>query len=246
VRRGGPARVSAGVGTVRVFDDEATLAAAAADAIASALARGLASLGRASLGLSGGRTPAPVYRALAAEPLRSALEWARVRFYFADERAVPPGDPESNFRLARETLIDPLRIPPRNVHRMKGEYPDLEAAAIEYEAHLDGPIDMLVLGLGEDGHIASLFPGSPVLDEMKRRVAVVTDSPKPPPRRLTLTPRVLAEARHILVVVTGDAKAGAVARALQGDENPRQVPGRMVRERDWVLDRAAAARMRDA
>ena len=233
--------MSAGAGTVRVFDDETALAAAAADAIALGLARGLEALGRASIGLSGGRTPAPAYRALAAEPVRSRVDWGRVRFYFADERAVPPGDPESNFRLARETLIDPLGIPPRNVHRMKGEYPDLEAAAIEYEAHLDGPIDVLVLGLGEDGHVASLFPGSSWLSETKRRVAVVTDSPKPPPRRLTLTPRVLSEARQVLVLVTGNAKAAAVARALEGGEGPSQVPGRLVRERDWYLDRAAAA-----
>jgi 6-phosphogluconolactonase len=236
--------VSPAAKTVRVFDDEAALAAAVADAIASGLARGLETLGRASLGLSGGRTPVPAYRALAAEPLRSRLDWTRVRFYFADERAVPPGDPESNFRLARETVIDPLRIPPRNVHRMKGEYPDLEVAAVEYEAHLDGPIDVLVLGLGEDGHVASLFPGSPWVGETRRRVAVVTDSPKPPPRRLTLTPRALAEARQVLVLATGDAKAAAVARALEGGEEPREVPGRLVREREWYLDRAASAGLR--
>src|SRR5205814_1562451 len=110
---------------------------------------------------SGGRTPVPLYRALAGADLRERIEWSRVRIWFADERAVAPEDPASNFRLARETLIDPLRIPPTHVHRMKGEYADLTAAVEEYESHLVEPIDLLVLGVGEDGHIASLFPGSP-------------------------------------------------------------------------------------
>lgn len=232
------------MGGVRVFDDDGALATAAAEEVAQALARGLAALGRASLGLSGGRTPVATYRKLAAEPLRSRLDWARVRIFFADERAVPPGDPESNFRLARETLIDPLRLPPRNVHRMKGEYSDLAVAVEEYEAHLDGPIDALILGVGEDGHVASLFPGSRLVSERAHRVAAVTDSPKPPAQRLTLTPRALEEARQVLVLATGDAKAAAVARALEGEVQPREVPARLVRERDWYLDRAAAAGLR--
>ena len=231
------------MGSVRVVEDAGTLAATAAAAIVEAVAAGLAALGRASLGLSGGRTPVPTYRALAAEPLRSRLDWSRVRIYFADERAVPPDDAASNFRLARETLIDPLRIPPRNVHRMKGEYPDLEVAAVEYEAHLTEPIDALVLGVGEDGHVASLFPGSPLVSEMVLRVACVTHSPKPPARRLTLTARALAEARRVLVLATGTEKAEAVARALEGDAGPRDLPARLVRDRDWYLDRAAAARL---
>jgi 6-phosphogluconolactonase len=232
------------VGGVRIFDDAAALAAAAAGAVAEAAAAGIAALGRVSLGLSGGRTPVATYRALAAEPLRSRVDWARVRIYFADERAVRRDDPESNFGLARETLIDPLRIPPRNVHRMKGDYPDLQVAVEEYEAHLTEAIDVLILGVGEDGHIASLFPGTPLVSETARRVALVTDSPKPPARRLTLTARALAEARRVLVLATGTEKAGAVARALEGEIEPRALPARLVRERDWFLDRAAAAGLR--
>ena len=229
------------MGTVRVFDDAAALAAAVAGAIAGAGGEAIARRGRFSLGLSGGRTPAPAYRALAAEPLRSRLDWSRVRIFFADERGVPPGDPASNFRMARETLIDPLGIPPRNVHRMKGEYVDFAAAVEEYEAHLTEPLDALVLGVGEDGHVASLFPGSPLVAEKVRRVAAVTDSVKPPARRLTLTARALIEARRVLVLATGTEKADAVARALEGDAAPRELPARIVRERDWYLDRAAAA-----
>jgi 6-phosphogluconolactonase len=169
------------------------------------------------------------------------VDWTRVRVYFADERAVPPDHPDSNFRQARGMLIDPLRIPPRNVHRMKGEYPDLAAAVEEYEAHLVEPLDALVLGVGEDGHVASLFPGSPLVRETVRRVAAVTDSPRPPARRLTLTPRALVEARRVLVIATGGAKAGAVARALDADVTPEEVPARLVRDREWYLDREAAS-----
>lgn len=225
------------MGDVRVFDDEAALAAAAAGAIAEAGAEVIARLGRFSLGLSGGRTPLPTYRALAG----SRLDWSRVRIFFADERAVPPGDPASNFRMARETLIDPLGIPPPNVHRMKGEYPDLAVAVEEYESHLTEPLDALILGVGEDGHVASLFPGSPLVAEKVRRVGAVRDSVKPPARRLTLTARALLEARRVLVLVTGPEKANAVARALEGDAAPRELPARLVRGRDWYLDRAAAA-----
>jgi 6-phosphogluconolactonase len=232
------------VRNVRIFEDAAALAAAAAAAVAETLAERIAALGRASLGLSGGRTPVATYRALAAELLRSSVDWKRVRIFFADERAVPPGDPESNFRLARETLIDALRVPPRNVHRMKGEYAELEAAVEEYEAHLTEPLDTLVLGVGEDGHVASLFPGTPLVTESVRRVALVSDSPKPPARRITLTARALAEARRVLVLATGAEKAEAVARALEGDVDPRELPARLVRARDWFLDRAAAAGLR--
>jgi len=224
-----------------VFGDAPALADAAAEAVVVALVASLATLGRASLGLSGGRTPVATYRKLASEQLRSRVDWSHARIFFADERAVPPGDATSNFRLARETLIDPLGIPPRNVHRMKGEYPDLEAAVEEYEAHLSEPIDALVLGVGEDGHVASLFPGSPLVGERARRVAYVLDSPKPPARRLTLTARALAEARKVLVLATGTEKAEAVARALEGDVEARELPARLVRGRDWYLDQAAAA-----
>ena len=165
--------------------------------------------------------------------------------YFADG-AVPPNDPESNFRLARESLIDPAAIPARNVHRMKGDYTDLDAAVEEYEAHLVERLDLLVLGIGEDGHTASIFPGSPLVMERTRRVALVSDSPKPPPVRLTITPRVIREAREVLVLATGGDKASAVAQALEGTTDMREVPARMLRECVWLLDRAAAANLTSA
>jgi len=223
--------------SVHVLEDDRALAEAGAGLIANDAGAAIVARGRFNLGLSGGRTPAALYRALSQRP----ADWLRVRVYFADERAVPPTDAESNFRLARETLIDPAGIPPRNVHRMKGEYDDLDAAVEEYEAHLVEPLDVLVLGIGEDGHTASIFPGSRLVVERVRRVAAVTDAPKPPPKRITVTPRVIREARRVVVLATGSAKALAVARALEGPTDIRAHPARMLREYEWLVDRAAAA-----
>jgi len=227
--------------SVRVFSDADSLAEAAADFVILRLGEGLAARGRAGIALSGGRSPRGLYQRLASLPRVSQVDWSRVRIYFADERAVPPTDPESNFRMARETLIDPAHVPPRNVHRMKGEYPDLQVAVEEYEAHLAEPLDVVILGVGPDGHIASLFPGSALLGERAHRVASVLDSPKPPARRLTLTPRALEEARSVVVLATGADKAEAVARALAETGELSATPARLVRDREWLVDRAAAA-----
>ena len=231
--------------SVQVFDDLDALARAAAERIATAAEGAVRAHGRFDFGLSGGRTPAGLYRALASPAFRERLDWPRVRIYFADERAVPPTDERSNFRLARESLIDAAGISPKHVHRMKGEYPELDVAVEEYEAHLNEPLDALVLGVGEDGHIASIFPGSPLVMERIRRVAAVTDSPKPPARRLTVTPRVIREARRVLALAAGEEKAHAVARALEGAADIREVPARMLREYEWFIDRAASRELRD-
>jgi len=161
---------------IEVLPDSAAVAAAAAARVVRAAEDAIMARGRFSIALSGGRTPAELYRTLAG----SAIDWSRTRIYFADERAVPPDDPDSNFRMARETLLDQARVPPRNVHRMKGEYPDLAVAVEEYEAHLAAALDLIVLGIGEDGHVASLFPGSALLTGSTRRVAAVLDAPKRP------------------------------------------------------------------
>lgn len=230
--------------SVRIFDSSAALGAAAAADVAAHLESAITARGRAALGLSGGTSSIAVHRALAAGGFPAQMDWTRVYVWFADERAVPPLDPESNFRLARETLIDPAGIPPTHVHRMRAEHvEDLEAVALEYEARFPQALDVLMLGIGPDGHTASIFPGSPHVDERQRRVAVVRDSPKPPPRRVTVTPRVLEEARSVIVIAMGSAKAEVVARALEGDVTPLEVPARLVRDRDWYLDRDAAARL---
>jgi 6-phosphogluconolactonase len=242
---------------IHVFDAADAVSAFGAALVARAAIEAIGARGRFKLALSGGRTPQELYRRLARWPesagdagaggaprARAAtIDWNRVFIYFADERAVPPSHSESNFRMCRETLIDPAHIPPRNVHRMKGEYPDLKIAAIEYEAHVLGPLDLMILGIGEDGHTASLFPGSALIAEREHRVAFVENAAKPPPRRLTLTPRAIGEANDVIVLATGEEKAAAVAAAIEGDAPAAQVPARLLRDRTWLLDAAAAARL---
>lgn len=223
-----------------VFPAADLLARVAAAEVAARIAAGLEEDGRFRLALSGGATPVPLYRALAAGRHADRVDWNRVIVLFADERAVPPDHPDSNYRLARETLLGPAGVPEENVHRLHGEWPDLERAAADYERHLERPIDLALLGIGSDGHTCSIFPGSPLVFESVRRAAAVTDSPKPPARRLTLTARALAEARRAMVIVTGRDKAGAVAKARDEATDPRALPARLLRDREWWLDAAAA------
>jgi 6-phosphogluconolactonase len=189
------------------------------------------------LALSGGSTPAPVYELLP----REGLDWQRIVIGFADERCVPPGDPQSNYDLVRRTLLEHLPHPPRSVLRMEGEDRDPEAAARRYEARLSGPFDLIVLGVGEDGHTASLFPGDPACTERERRVMAVT-GPKAPRARLTLTPRALAEAYERIVLVRGPSKATIVAALLAGAD-ARQYPASLALNGTWVLDREAASEL---
>jgi len=220
--------------------DRTDFAAMGADRIARLLADAAAARGTATLALVGGTTPRPVYQALAA---RDDVPWRQVHVYFGDERAVPPDDPESNFGMARETLLTRVPIPEPQIHRMHAEAADVEAAARSYEALLPARLDLVLLGIGEDGHTASLFPGSSAVTEQARRVLFVT-GPKPPPRRLTITPPVLAAARATLVLAAGAAKAEAVARALEGPDDVIGCPAQLARAGYWILDRAAAAELR--
>jgi len=210
----------------------------AADLAASFLLTHLVTTaGRFRVAVPGGRSPGRIFDWL----VPRVLEWERVDVLFADERAVPPDDPESNFRLVRDRIVSPLGARAPRVVRMHADTDDLEAAARAYESEVVAPLDFVLLGVGEDGHIASLFPHSALLDERERRVAAVNDSPKLPPRRLTLTPRALAEARHVAVIATGEEKGEAVARALAPTGDVHDCPARLVRDAAWFLDAAAAA-----
>ena len=227
--------------SVRVLADGSAVARAAADVVLDTGQRALAAHGTFRLALPGGRSGTALLDRLAGDPARDELDWPRCTLLFADERAVGPHAAEANYRLVRERLLDPLGDRAPAVRRMRGESADLAAAAREYDAELADAADLVVLGLGEDGHVASLFPGSPLLAERVRRVAVVLDSPKPPARRLTLTPRALVESRAgVLVLALGAGKAAAAAAALAPGADPRRVPGALVREGRWLLDRAAA------
>lgn len=226
-----------------VIPDEAMLADAAARVVRDVAARAIAERGGFRVAFPGGRTPRALLERLASSPYREQIDWGRVVVLFADERAVAPDHPDSNYRLVRETLLDPLGAEAPIARRMQADAPDLEQAARDYAVELESPLDLLVLGVGEDGHIASLFPGSAWLRASDARVGAVTDSPKPPARRLTLLPRAIAEARSILVLATGAGKAAAVSAAFADSGDSIRCPARLVRDGAWLLDATAAGSM---
>lgn len=196
----------------------------AAELLAAAVTEALALRGAAHIALSGGRTPRVTYARLG--PLLP--RWDGVHVWFADERCVGPDDPQSNARLVRETLVAPGAV----VHRIQGEL-GAQAAANAYERELgDVVLDAVLLGLGEDGHTASLFPGNPVLDAAGR-VAPVHDAPKPPSDRVTLTRATIDGARNRILLVTGAGKAQALAATL-GDPST-EVPGSLIRREGLVV-----------
>jgi 6-phosphogluconolactonase len=162
-----------------------------------------------------------------------------LEFYFGDERCVSPTDPDSNYQMVRESLFARAPIAPGQVNRIEAERADRDQAAAEYEAKLPKRLDLLLLGMGTDGHTASLFPGSSVLDEKERRILVVS-GPKPPLWRITITPPVIASARQILVLVSGGDKALMVARALREPRNPKKIPIQLALQGTWILDASAA------
>jgi 6-phosphogluconolactonase len=194
--------------------------------------------------LTGGRTPGRAYELAAGlEP-----DWSRANVWWGDERCVPPDDERSNYGLARRTLFDRLAAQPGRVHRIHGEE-DPAAAAASYERELRGmTLDLLLLGLGPDGHLASLFPNAPGLSETERLVIPAEPGLEPFVERVTLTPPALRGARRIVFLVTGADKAEAVAGALAGSPNPA-VTGSLIRAESGetlaILDQEAASRLRD-
>lgn len=216
---------------VRLFEEEAERAQARRSLFAVAL--------------PGGSVAAIFFPELA----RTQCDWSRTLFFWGDERAVPPEDPESNYGQARALWLEPAGVPPRNVHRMRADEPDLEGAARSYEEVLTGvlgtppQLDFALLGVGPDGHVCSLFPGHPLLRERQRLVAPVEDAAKPPPRRLTLTLPVLWEAAVVVVAALGEAKAAVLREALEEPASPLPVALAMRgARRTVVLLHPAAAR----
>jgi len=207
-----------------VLESAEDVAAAAAAGISEALWKGAR-----TLVLAGGTTPKRCYELLSA----MEVEWGRVSVLFGDERCVSPDHPESNYRMAREALLD--RVAPATVYRMPAELgPDEGAELYAHVVEAVSPLDVVVLGVGEDGHTASLFPGHPAL-KAPGLVVGIHDSPKPPPERVTLTLNALQAAGTVLILATGAGKADAVARAKRGE-----VPSGMIAGARWLIDRAAA------
>lgn len=220
---------------------EGALHGAAARWLAAAIADSLAARGRCHLALSGGSTPLPLYRQLSGPPFAATIDWRHVEIWFADERAVPPHDAASNYRAIAGSLLDRVPVPSEAVHRMPAEHADLDAAAAGYARQLPAALDVLLLGIGAEGHTASLFPQSPALRESRKVVAVTV--PAKPPRRLTITPPVIAAARVLAVLASGAAKADAVGRALADGTRPDDIPACLARRGTWFLDPAAGARV---
>jgi 6-phosphogluconolactonase len=202
---------------------------------------------RFAVALPGGSVALNCFDALAA----ARIDWRAVQFFWADERSVPPTDPESNFRLAQSLWFDVAGVSPGNVHRMPADDPDLTSAASSYAAELarclGRPVrlDFVLLGVGPDGHVASLFPGHPAGLDEQHLVLGVGDAPKPPPRRLTLTMPVLAGARRVVVVAFGESKAEALFQAVERPDSDTPLAGLLRRtSRALVLvDHAAGSRL---
>jgi 6-phosphogluconolactonase len=241
---------------VVVLPDHDAFVAEAAERIAGRCRAVVGARGECAIALTGGDTPGPIYSRLAREPYRSRIPWDRVRVFWGDERCVPPEDPRSNFRGGWETLLSHVPVPADHVHRMPGERADLDRAAQEYEALLRshvprGPggwpcLDLVLLGLGANAHIASLFPHAPALHESARAVVAYYVA-EVGMDRMTLTPPVLDSATEILFLVSGSKKAEAVWRTLEGPREPDAVPAQLVRPTGgrlvWLMDAQAASRL---
>lgn len=236
---------------VSVFDDLDSLSRAAADLFLSVASDAIALRGRFSVALSGGATPRRLYTLLASSAYQSRVDWSHVHLFWADERCVPPDHRASNFKLLSDTLLGRVFVPEKNIHRMRGEA-DAEKAAREYENHLShffGPsslpaFDLTMLGVGEDGHTASLFPGSPAVRE-KTRMVVPVYLDKPNFNRITLTLPVINHAARVFFLAAGKAKAGVIHHILD-EGNSREYPAGLVCPESgtitWFLDQEAAGK----
>jgi len=234
-----------------VLPSTAALADAAAARFVAAAEDAIASHGQFIVALSGGSTPRDTYLRLGTEALVSKVMWSRVQVLWGDERCVPPDHVESNYRMARETLLDRVPVPAANVHRIHGE-DDPATAAEAYEATLrallrtpaGARIDLVLLGLGEDGHTASLFPGSAAVHEQTRWV-MAARATAASMWRITLTPAVINAAAEVLFLVSGGAKAGILRRVLEGPRRPQELPAQAIAPSNgrvrWCVDAAAAA-----
>jgi 6-phosphogluconolactonase len=230
-----------------IVADTGVLAQALVDRLGVVTREAAAAGSRLSMALPGGSTAEALLPPLA----EAKIDWTRWDFFWGDERAVAPDDPDSNYGLCQRLFLGPIGVEPRHVHRVKGEGPDLEAAAVAYEAELvsvlgeAAAIDFALMGMGLDGHVCSLFPGHPGLRERTRRVIAVSDSPKPPPRRITMTMPALEAARVVCVAAFGESKAEALGAGLGDPAStlPVALVARGARHALFLLDPPAAARL---
>jgi 6-phosphogluconolactonase len=233
--------------SVNVYANPEELAQAAAREFAARAAEAIDERGRFAVVLAGGSTPRATYELLARD-YRDTIDWKEVHVFFGDERSVPPDDDDSNYKMARESLLD--HVPIGSVHRMQGELPPDEAAEA-YEQDLrdffgseDLPrFDLILLGTGPDGHTASLFPETSAL-EVHDRLVVANPVLKLETTRITLTVPAINAARAVCFLVAGENKAGPVAEIVEGNPDPREYPASLIQPENgpvWMLDRAAAS-----
>ena len=239
----------------RVYDGADALSTAAAEHFLEAAQAAVAARGKARLAFSGGNTPKKTFHLLAdpGGPFLKAMPWDKIEIYFVDERCVPPGDKDSNYRMTREALLEKAPIKPEQVFRIEGEL-EPEAAAARYETvirsqfRLEGAeaprFDVLALGMGDDGHTASLFPHTEAIHEMGR-VAVANHVPQKETWRVTLTWPVIIEASDVFFLIGGKDKADPLHRVLQGPYDPETLPSQLIQPKSgrllMLLDRDAAS-----
>ena len=244
-----------GAHDVQVFDDAESVARAAAEEFVELSREAAEGRGAFSVALSGGTTPRRVYELLASDEYGGRVGWPKVHVFFGDERTVPPDHADSNYRMAREALLSRVNIPAENVHRIEG-VGDAVANASDYESVMRGffgdaswpRFDLVFLGMGDDGHTASLFPESSALEET-RAWAAANWVDKLGTWRITLSAPAINAARRVLFLVTGASKAERLDEVLNGAHDPSRLPSQMIRPRDgelrWYVDRAAAAKLKD-
>ena len=239
--------------TILTYDSLEKLVEAAAERFVSASQDAISRFGRFTAVLAGGSTPRPLYEKLAADPFRSCIDWSGVHLFWGDERCVPPTHQESNYLMANTALIRHVPIPKENIHRIAGEL-DAETAAEDYETDLRSffkerhapAFDLVLLGMGDDGHTASLFPGMAAIHEEKRWV-VGHYVDKLGAWRITLSPPAFTAARQILFLVAGSSKANRLHEVLAGPFQPDQLPVQVIQSMHgqvvWMLDQQAAANL---
>jgi len=238
---------------IRILPDGAAIARRAAQEFVQAAARAVREKGSFNVALAGGSTPKALYSLLVNDPtLRSQVPWDKIRLFFGDERHVPPDHPDSNFRMATEAMISKAPLKPEQVTRIKGEYPDAEQAALEYEKALreyfrlkDGEyprFDLVLAGMGNEGHTLSLFPGTKAL-HADRRVTVRNWVGKLYAERITLTAPAASNAAQVIFMVKGADKAPALKAVLEGPFEPEQLPAQWLQPKNgkllWLVDAAA-------
>ena len=245
---------ASGFGTeVRILADGAAIARRAAQVVVDAANAAVREKGTFSIALAGGSTPKALYGLLVGDSgLREQMPWTQTQFFFGDERHAGPDQPESNFRMASEAMLSKMELRPQQVHRIKGEYADTERAALEYEAELrlvfglgkeELPrFDLILLGMGNEGHTLSLFPGTKALHD-NNRLVVRNWVGKLYTERVTITARVANSAKRALFMVTGADKALALKGVLEGPREPEQLPAQLIQPTDgqllWLVDQAA-------